>query len=49
MREGNLIRSGYNHEVDQLRDILVNGKQWIVDLELRERERTRYPYIKGQL
>lgn len=46
VREGNLIRSGYNHEVDQLRDILVNGKQWIVDLELRERERTGIRTLK---
>ncbi len=40
VREGNLIRSGYHEEVDTLRDIMVNGKQWIVELEMRERERT---------
>lgn len=40
VREGNLIRTGFHEEVDSLRDIMVNGKQWIVDLELRERERT---------
>ena len=42
MREGNLIRDGYNQEVDALRDVLVNGKQWLVDLEQRERERTGF-------
>ena len=46
MREGNLIRAGYNSEVDELRDILVNGKQWIVDLEVRERERTGIRTLK---
>lgn len=46
MREGNLIRTGYNSEVDELRDILVNGKQWIVDLEVRERERTGIRTLK---
>jgi len=46
MREGNLIRSGYNQEVDALRDILVNGKQWIVELEQRERERTGIRTLK---
>ncbi len=46
VREGNLIRSGYNTEVDELRDILVNGKQWIVDVELRERERTGIRTLK---
>ena len=40
VREGNLIRTGYHEEVDTLRDIMVNGKQWIVELEVRERERT---------
>lgn len=40
VREGNLIRSGFDTEVDSLRDIMVNGKQWIVELEMRERERT---------
>ena len=40
VREGGLIRSGYDAEVDSLRDIMQNGKQWIVELEMRERERT---------
>lgn len=46
VREGNLIRTGYHDEIDALRDILVNGKQWIVDLELRERERTGIRTLK---
>lgn len=46
VREGNLIRTGYNTEVDELRDILVNGKKWIVDLEVRERERTGIRTLK---
>ncbi len=46
MREGNLIRDGYNQEVDALRDVLVNGKQWLVDLEQRERERTGIRTLK---
>ncbi len=40
LREGNLIRAGYSAEVDELRDIIGNGKQWLVDLEQAERERT---------
>lgn len=40
VREGNLIRTGFHEEVDSLREIMINGKQWIVDLEVRERERT---------
>lgn len=40
LREGNLIRDGYNSEVDELRDIVHNGKKWIIDLETREKEKT---------
>ncbi len=40
LREGNLIRDGYHTGVDELRNIMTNGKQWIVELEVRERERT---------
>lgn len=46
MREGNLIRDGYNQDVDDYRDILKNGKKWLVDLEVRERERTGIKNLK---
>ncbi|MBR4944960.1 MAG: DNA mismatch repair protein MutS, partial [Peptococcaceae bacterium] len=46
VREGGLIQDGYSEEVDALRDVLVNGKQWIVELELRERERTGIKTLK---
>ena len=44
--EGNVIKSGYNTEVDRLRDILTNGKQWILDMENRERMRTGIKSLK---
>ena len=46
VREGGLIQDGYHAEIDELRDILVNGKQWIVELEVRERERTGIKTLK---
>lgn len=46
VREGGLIQDGYHAEIDELRDILVNGKQWIVELEVRERERTGIKNLK---
>ncbi len=46
VREGGLIKDGYHAEIDELRDILVNGKRWIVELELRERERTGIKNLK---
>ncbi len=40
VREGGLIREGFNEEVDRLRGILSGGKGFIADLEAREKERT---------
>lgn len=44
VKEGGLIKDGYNQELDELRYIRDNGKQWLSDFEQRERERTG---IKG--
>lgn len=46
LREGQLIKPGYNETVDQLREASQNGKQWIIDLEARERERTGIRSLK---
>ena len=35
-----VIRKGYNEELDNLKDIQKNGHSWIASLEARERERT---------
>ncbi|TYO99701.1 DNA mismatch repair protein MutS [Geothermobacter ehrlichii] len=40
LREGGLIRDGYHAELDELRLISREGKNWIAGLEQRERERT---------
>ncbi len=40
LHEGGLIKDGYNETVDQYRSARNNGKQWILDLEAKERERT---------
>lgn len=44
IKEGGIIRNGYNKELDELRYIKENGKQWLSEFEVRERERTG---IKG--
>lgn len=44
VKEGGLIKSGYNQELDELRYIRENGKQWLSEFEAKERERTG---IKG--
>lgn len=38
--DGGIIRSGYNEEVDRLRSAATDGKQWLADLEKKEREKT---------
>ena len=40
LKEGNIIKDGYNIEVDELRDIRKNGKDFISKFEREERERT---------
>ena len=38
--EGGVIKDGYNDQLDQYRDAMNNGKQWIVDLQEHERKLT---------
>ena len=40
VREGNIIKSGYNKELDELRSITTNTKQWIASLEAEEKQKT---------
>jgi len=44
--EGDVIRAGYDDELDELRDTERSGKQWIDDLEINERERTGVDSLK---
>ncbi|NLB22655.1 MAG: DNA mismatch repair protein MutS [Clostridium sp.] len=37
-KEGEIIKDGYNQEVDELRDIKSHGRQWIAALEAQERK-----------
>ena len=40
IREGGIIKEGFNEDVDRLRGAQTNGKQWLADLETKEREAT---------
>ena len=40
VREGGIIKDGYHEEVDTLRRSKTEGKDWLADLEAKERERT---------
>ena len=39
-RDGDIIKAGYNEEVDRLRDAKTKGKTWLAELEASEREKT---------
>ncbi len=40
MKEGGIIREGYNEDVDKLRAAKTEGKNWLAELEAEEREKT---------
>ena len=43
---GRVIRSGFDEELDRLRELGSGGKQWIIDLETSEREKTGIGNLK---
>ena len=46
--EGGVIRAGYNAELDELRRASTEGKQWLLELEAREREETGIKNLRIQ-
>jgi DNA mismatch repair protein MutS len=44
--EGGIIRSAYNADLDELRDLARGGKQWIAEYQAREIERTGIASLK---
>ena len=49
IKEGGLIKLGYNEEIDHLKQATTEGKTWIIELEAREREQTRNKGIKSRI
>lgn len=46
VREGGIIRPGYDEELDRLRNVRDNGAQMVTELEARERQRTGIKKLK---
>ena len=46
LKDGGVIREGYNEELDGLRNIITGGKDIIEDIEKREREKTGIKNLK---
>lgn len=44
--EGNIIKDGYNEQLDEYRHALKHGKEWIANLEKREKEITNIKSLK---
>ena len=44
--KGEVIKSGWNKELDELREIAYHGKDFLMDLQQRESERTEIPSLK---
>ncbi len=46
VKEGGLIKMGYDPEIDQLKLATTEGKNWIINLEAEEREKTGIKNLK---
>ncbi|HUM82517.1 MAG TPA: DNA mismatch repair protein MutS [Lachnospiraceae bacterium] len=46
MKEGGIIKDGYNEDVDGYRQAKTEGKSWLADLEAEEREKTGIHTLK---
>jgi DNA mismatch repair protein MutS len=46
LSDGGVIRAGVNHELDELRDLSRNSKQYLAQIEQRERQRTGIGSLK---
>ena len=46
IKEGGIIKQGYNEEVDRLRKATTEGKTWIINLEAGEKEKTGIKNLK---
>lgn len=46
VRDGGIIKDGYSGEADRLRHAKTEGKDWLADLEAKEREKTGIKNLK---
>jgi DNA mismatch repair protein MutS len=46
VKEGGMIRPGFNRELDELRSAATEGRQWLVDYQGREQARTGIKTLK---
>ncbi|MCX8010097.1 MAG: DNA mismatch repair protein MutS, partial [Ignavibacteria bacterium] len=44
--DGGVIKEGYSPELDEIRSLSSSGKEWIAQMQAKERERTQIPSLK---
>lgn len=44
--EGEIIKNGFNDQLDEYRDAMTNGKKWLAELEAKERQATGIKNLK---
>ena len=48
INDGGFIKEGVNKDLDKYRDVLINGKNWILKLQKEESEKLNIPSLKIQ-
>ncbi|NLV88575.1 MAG: DNA mismatch repair protein MutS [Tissierellia bacterium] len=46
IKEGGIIKRGFNEELDEIKEICEKGKEWLSSLELKEKEKTGIKNLK---
>ena len=46
VKDGGLIKMGYDPEIDKLKSATTDGKKWLIDLETKEKEETGIKNLK---
>ena len=46
IKEGNIIKAGVSSELDNYRDLLSGGKNWLLDYEEKQKKKTGIKYLK---
>ena len=49
LSDGGTIRAGFHAGLDELRDLSRNSRQFIAQIELRERAQNRHPVVEGSV
>ena len=49
IKDGGMIKKGYNDKLDELKDMSINGKAWMANFEQTEKEKTGIKNLKNRL